>query len=160
VLLSNDICGVFLHWLGDRSFPCLGDACELDHGAEAPRWYGYAPLVVPNFSVPTLVGVSPQAAGQLEYLDGVYNGTRGLAVRFTRKSSLRSRVLVEVVDERKRVSIPPPFDPRPYLLEMWGLFEPLTSEETEEKPATEEQRHRLGEVLHGLFDGKGYLDGR
>jgi hypothetical protein len=121
-LLADEATGVLLHWLGDRSFPCLGDNCSVDH-AESPRlWYGYLPAVVAGVKVPTLLGVTVEANRHLAELRERHAGLRGLKVRLSKKGSRKNgRVLVEVLDANKATSLPAAFDPTPYLLRMWGL---------------------------------------
>jgi hypothetical protein len=151
VLLGEEVAGVWLHWQQDRTVPCLGAACKVDHERSKALWHGYIAAKTPRLLVPTILGVSAEAAGQLEYLASLYYGIRGLRVRLSRKSNKKSRVVVELLQEAKVKELPPAFDVRPYLMALWGLADKPAEVPVLAPVEQSEQLERVHRLAAGLF---------
>jgi hypothetical protein len=151
VLLGEEPAGVWLHWQGDRTVPCLGGACKVDHERSKALWHGYIAVKTPRLAVPTILGVSAEAAGQLEYLASLYYGIRGLRVKLSRSAHKKSRVVVELVQEAKVKELPPAFDVRPYLMALWGLADKPAAVPVLAPVEPSEQLERVHRLAAGLF---------
>lgn len=45
VVLLGEPAGVWTHWMGRRSLPCLGEHCPTSRHRRPAQWYGYYPAV-------------------------------------------------------------------------------------------------------------------
>lgn len=47
-LIIGEMSGVWIHWMGKRSLPCLGKSCPKARHGKPCRWVGYIPITVWN----------------------------------------------------------------------------------------------------------------
>lgn len=110
--------GVYGHWQGGRSFPCLHPACEL-HSHEL-IWWGFCPALMFRSAkgpyTPCIAEITEHAAMMLAGVD-----LRGCCVTLSREAHRRdARVRAELLDvHADPKSLPGPFDVEPILRRMW-----------------------------------------
>lgn len=124
VILSEGLTGVFIHWLGSRSGPCLaqGDAkcpfCVID---VPRRWEGYLAGFSERTGKKYLIHVSKEAARSCSFLsDGKANlrGSRVIIERTGRAANSPCRARIEPITSLKGM-IPAAFDVRAQLMCLW-----------------------------------------
>lgn len=124
VILSESLVGVFIHWLGRRTGPCLakGDArcpfCAID---VPRRWEGYLAGYSERTGKKYLIHVSKEAARSCPFIsDGKCNlrGSRVIIERCGRAANAPCRARIEPVTSLKGM-IPASFDVQAQLLQLW-----------------------------------------
>jgi len=125
IVLSDDVLGVNLHWMG-RSVPCTGDAHCPGCTAEKPsptRWEGYLGIWYPRTNG---VAITPITAGAVSTLDTfrAQHGTlRGAEITCSR-TGLKSNAPLNVSLKRGDVPalhLPPEPDVAAILRHVWKL---------------------------------------
>ncbi len=113
--------GVWVHWMGRRTLPCLGDECPKARHNRPIRWIGYAPITVPRQKAleAAILALSPEKAEELtEYMgDGL-----GPVIFCKRNQKSREWHIDHVNTEVKpdaRFPITP--DVRYVLFRLWGI---------------------------------------
>lgn len=144
VILSESLIGVFIHWLGSRSGPCLGHDdkpcpfCKLD---VPRRWEGYLAGFSERTGKKYLIHVSKEAARSCSFIsDGKANlrGSRVIIERCGRAANSPCRARIEPISSLKGM-IPAAFDVRLQLMQLWegkgGLAAMMASCQTIEEAA-------------------------
>ena len=137
-LLARPV-GVWIHWLGKRSLPCLKGDCPAARHRSPQRWQGYAAAALARprteevrsgphgqyvDAVRPVLGwiaiVLPLSPEQAAELDGA-DPAAGVVVRVRRGKEDRTYQVAEV--STPYTGLPPlrPFDVVPILLRMWGV---------------------------------------
>lgn len=49
-VVLGDWLGLWLHWTGSRSVPCLGSDCPKSRHIRPGKWYGYLPIAIPTYA--------------------------------------------------------------------------------------------------------------
>lgn len=124
VISAGPVCGVLTHWDGEKSIPCkcqvqtTGRICDV----QAPTWKGYMPCYWPN-GRRVIVEVTLGAINHTPAL--MKEEVTGMWVKFSRKGPKKNgAVYAEVLEDLRKALNLVPYDPRPRLLEMWGLVRP------------------------------------
>lgn len=124
--------GVWLHWLNERTRPCLGET-ECQHCPDPDiRWMGYAPAQLWTFGPPDTKSGVPKPAWMpivcpiTEQVATVLRPLQlpGLVVEIERRGKSAFGEMTAMVQEEmtaKNPTPPPPFDVVPILLRMWKL---------------------------------------
>ena len=122
LLIAPRVTGVWTHYCDNRTVPCAGLHCGICRDGHKPRWKGYIPcLEFPGRAV-KLLEMTENAYQQLEALAKDRPTYRGLGVKvFRRHDRACAAMDVELVDHKYQHELPPPFDPVPILLRLWGI---------------------------------------
>jgi len=117
---TENVLRVYLHWLGDRSRPCLGRECP--YHQHPISYYGYAPVelltVYRNGDRLRELKILPLTNSMLDLTNEVMaSGTFEIA----RLGNLKNGKMVMRPLEAQDGERPEPFDVWPTLLRCWGL---------------------------------------
>lgn len=126
--LGGAVRGVWVHWDGIRSLPCIdgpADQCP-GHGRGLPlKWVGYLPAWDPRRQRRVILEVSAHAARTCPALFGPQpSALRGQTVLLRRETtSRRSRIVCELRITTPPVTegLPADWDPLPVLAHIWGV---------------------------------------
>jgi hypothetical protein len=124
-VLSTSLFGVWTHWDGGRSLPCMKakDKCLGCQRGFPKRWKGYLHCYYALAKADFLLELTPRASKML--LEGVEEGRmlRGLQIRMERSAGGRNgRLLCSVVGvDLNEKNLPSPKDPCDTLFFLWGL---------------------------------------
>lgn len=124
VIAAGPVCGVLTHWDGEKSIPCTcqvgatNQLCDV----QAPTWRGYLPAYWSNgrrVIVEVTFGAQHHTPALLK------EEITGKWVKFWRSGGKKNgAVFAEVLEDLHRALNILPYDPKPRLLEMWGLLRP------------------------------------
>lgn len=124
VICSKDWWGVWTHWNGDRSQPCLQEkgkcgGCALGFPA---RWKGYLHVLVGRGPEDCFLELTPCAADAVNSALPAGTDLRGYVLRVERGKGRKARLKVSInpgrVDSK---DLPPAKDPEPVLRTLWNM---------------------------------------
>lgn len=123
-LLTGDLVGVWVHWLDNRTIPCVRSSvveCVCERRDCCRRWKGYLAGWEPRFCRKVLIEVTAEAIRLSNWGDFANINLRGRVVRLSRRGKNRSAPVVfevtsAVLDE---TALPPSFDVRSALNHVW-----------------------------------------
>ena len=127
-LVLGPMVGLRMHWLGNRSTPCMGSECQ--HCNRPATWKGYAPVLVAGHSPSgkekgwhrwVLVISEEVGSDALAWTAG-----QGVTV-FRRGSKNNGPMGWQPLSIPQGHTCPPSFDVRPYVLRACGLSNPTGS---------------------------------
>jgi len=110
-----------------RTYPCLGEECQLCPDQKGRRWKGYAPCQLEAYDAQTGKRVLAERVlelteASLDRLEGEEQ-CRGLVLEVSRRGPRSNGPLVLRVLERQGdlAGLPPAFDVKPSLYHLWGM---------------------------------------
>ena len=116
-----------IHWIPEesRSTPCIGAGCTLCPKIGS-HWYAWAVALTHGTKRVCIVEVTEKGWewGPPALCDQDAT-VRGLGISLTRKNKSRTAGIVvkSIPPEYPTSQLPPPMDPKPFLLRMWGYVE-------------------------------------
>lgn len=123
LLTSQSVLGVWTHFLGGRTLPCMSSDCKGCEAQMPKRWEGYISLITPSPSKHILVALTPGAALGISDTAPDPLQLRGNLVIFERggkRLNSRLRARVERVDFYQKM-LPPEPNLKEHLVHIWGL---------------------------------------
>jgi len=140
-ILSPNCTGLWTHYDGRRSVPCLGeDACEFCKQCRSSRWVGYLLIQDANRYV-FMVEITEGFWDRFMSAANTPENVRGFHVRIFRATGTnRSKLLVEIKGYDDGPHLSESRDLKPNLIRIWGLnriyrgANIMTSKSGEEQP--------------------------
>jgi len=130
-LVLGPYVGVWCHWIGKRSLPCLDEDCPGPRHKRPMVWFGYLPGAIPIFSDqakknllrhdPAILACGPEAIEEIKPVLGNYPGP---ILTIKRMPKSRKWTLEKIKREVKVVSLPRCPDTRATLYRVWGMRPP------------------------------------
>lgn len=131
VVLLGRWSGVWIHWIGRRSVPCLGPQCPSNRHLKPAHWAGYAPAAVAQLATDgtrkvqgwtaIVLPISAELAAELEPQLVPFPGP---LLHIHRSAGKRVWAVKSVKSTPKGEHFPAAFDPRPSLYRLWGIRPP------------------------------------
>jgi hypothetical protein len=122
--------GLWLHWLGRRSYPCEGKDCPAARHRKPAYWTKYFPACIPVFEgtgekklkgyMPVVIALSQDHYAYLEE----FSEGGPILLEVARQNGDRQFRIKKVQAYHGKVQLPPVFDVRPVLYRVWGMRPP------------------------------------
>ena len=112
--------GVWIHWVGRRTMPCLNEDCPKARHNRPIRWCGYAPIVIfrSKEQKRAVLGLSPEKAKDVE---AELTGFPGPFLKCHRKAGSREWTIKDIFHREVKGTPPPAPDVQLVLLRVWGI---------------------------------------
>jgi len=125
VVCSHDIFGMYTHWNGRHTEPCMGDkkTCGLCKKGLPRRWVGYLHITQPTGVGSAFLELTATAANMLLNSLGEIKSLRATRIFVYRLGGkLRSPIQIDVLGiAEPAMQLPAPKDPTPTLSVVWKV---------------------------------------
>lgn len=155
-LLDQEVTGVWTHWIGGRTQPCLGEVCECVNwpASKMQRWKGYCMAVQKEGFPLCLVEITPEAYRDCSELQDTTRSLRGSLLTLRRLGTKpNGKVVATVQYSAINVEKPSPISCKEALWEVW--FSEGEARLTQAKIAGLGINFQQSEVLAGPSEGDG-----
>lgn len=135
--------GVWIHWMGKRSLPCLDAECPKQRHLKPAKWVGYLPACTPLFapdSVSKVIGqlpiILPLTAEQAEFLKPAMGAFPGPHLTLERLKEKKEWAIRDIKPLKRVAGLPACPNPEQTLYRAWGVRppEPPTGSAAAEPP--------------------------
>jgi hypothetical protein len=127
IILGHSVTKIGTHYLDERTVPCLEDPaiCEGCAKGMIPRWFAYLPIgALPHGRISCL-SITTGAARMEPRLKDETIDLRGWHIEATRGGKgIRGPVKVILDPRQPSANLPPGFDVRAFLINLWGMKGP------------------------------------
>lgn len=150
--------GCWIHWLGKRSYPCLGEQCPAAKHRKPIYWVAYFPVIHcddvgrKTDNTEHHLGVLPVGADVFNVLAELGPPFRGMAFKLHKKDGSKVWSVETVCRPKGDRGLPPCFEVKSTLFRVWGMKPPATAARPgpeEEPPSFHRNGHpsKNGEVI-------------